>query len=199
MARRKDHTRKELESLILSASCALMEKGGFGKVTARAIADKIGYTPGTIYNVFKSMDDIALHINAQTLDALHEKMSTLATRKSTLESMKAMAAAYMDFARAHRPYWLMLFAHAADPKRKMPKWYQDKVDKLFEPLENLLASDIKNAKKRQAMARTLWSSVHGICYLQESGKIPIVAGATTATTMANDLIENYMRGVDGGC
>ena len=41
---------------------------GLSGFSTRQIAKKIGYTLGTLYNIFESYDDIILHINAATLD-----------------------------------------------------------------------------------------------------------------------------------
>lgn len=43
---------------------------GLSGFSTRQIAKKIGYTLGTLYNIFESYDDIILHINAATLDEM---------------------------------------------------------------------------------------------------------------------------------
>ena len=75
MARRNDHTREELKDLIIEESWRIIEKHGFEGLTARRIAKNIGYAPGTIYNMFISMDDLYLQLNAKTLDLLLATLS----------------------------------------------------------------------------------------------------------------------------
>ncbi len=70
MARRSDHTREELKVLIIEESWNIIKKHGFEGLTARRIAKNTGYAPGTIYNLFSSMDDLYLELNAKTLDLL---------------------------------------------------------------------------------------------------------------------------------
>lgn len=202
MARRSDHTRDQLKTIILDAAWKIVGQDGFENLTARSIASNIGYTPGTIYNVFASMDDLYLHVNARTLDMLYDALSDAACndpKKTPVRNMKKMAEIYMDFARKYRPYWLMLFSRHMPEDRKHEDWYREKIDCLFTPLENLLKPlfPANQGRKRKMATRVLWSSVHGLCFLQETGKIHIV-GNKASTDMADYLIDTFISGVEKG-
>lgn len=203
MARRSDHSRDELKDLILGAAWDIVGAQGFEGLTARHLAARVGYAPGTIYNIFKSMDDLYLQINARTLDALFRVLSDPAANDSTVppdRNMKRMAALYMDFAREHRPHWLMLFSHRLPEGRRAQDWYQERIDRLFGPLEELLKPlfPARAGVKRKMAARVLWSSVHGLCFLQETGKIPLVGGRAAAEDMAEYLIDTFLAGIESG-
>ena len=43
-------------------------------------------------------------------------------------------------------------------------------------------------------ARVLWASLHGICSLGETGKLPVITAQSVAD-MANSLVENYVAGL----
>ena len=58
MARRSDHSRDELYELALVAARRIIEDGGYRALTARKVADHMGYSPGTLYNVFAGLDDV---------------------------------------------------------------------------------------------------------------------------------------------
>jgi len=200
MARRSDHTREQLKQMILKKSFEIIGMDGFEGLSARRIADGIGYAPGTIYNLFESMDDLYLQLNAETLDRLYAVLNSAACNdraKNPVQNMKKMAALYMKFARDNRPYWLMLFNHKLPEGRKAQAWYQDKIDLLFTPLENLLQPLFgpRQDKKRKMAARVLWSSVHGLCFLQETGKIALVDEKAPAETMAGYLIDTFVAGI----
>ncbi len=201
MARRSDHTRDELKILVLDKAWQLIDSKGFEGLTARAIASEIGYAPGTIYNLFDSMDDLYLQINARTLDILYDTLSAPVCNnpgKPSQDNMKAMALAYMDFARDYHPYWLMLFNFRLPEDRKVQAWYQEKIDRLFEPLETLLQPMFPEAheRKMKMAARVLWSSVHGLCFLQETGKVSIVSQNDASSDIAsNFLIETFLAGL----
>lgn len=201
MARRNDHTREELKNLVIEESWKIIGEYGFEGLTARRIAKNIGYAPGTIYNLFSSMDDLYLQLNARTLDLLFTTLTDPKCRnpkKSPINNMKAMATHYMEFAREYRPYWLILFNLKVTENRTDANWYHEKVDQLFTPLEELLKPYFteKQSKKRKIAARVLWASVHGLCFLQETGKISIVSDQNTAPDMAGYLIDTFIAGIE---
>ena len=57
MARRSDHSREELYELALEKAGEIAEKEGLRGLTARGVAREIGYTIGTLYNIFEDLDD----------------------------------------------------------------------------------------------------------------------------------------------
>lgn len=200
MARRSDHSRDELKTLILDRAWDLLGQEGANALTARRIATEIGYTPGTIYNIFESMDDLYLSLNERTLDSLYNVLASPNcndSTKSSVQNMKKMADLYMEFAREFRPYWAMLFSFHLPEMRKEKNWYQEKIDRLFLPLENLLAEFFSGQqhKKRKMAARVLWSSVHGLCFLQETGKMPLVGGKAQTYEMVCYLIDTFIAGI----
>ena len=202
MARRSDHTRDQLKEMILETSWEVVGKEGFEGLSARRVANDIGYAPGTIYNVFESMDDLYLQVNGRTLDMLYDVLNGPACndpKKTPIQNMNKMAELYMAFTHEYRPYWLMLFSHRMPESRKLEDWYQEKIDKLFDPLENLLQPLFpeKQNEKRKMAARVLWSSVHGLCFLQETGKIHLVGGKAP-TDMAHYLINTFVAGIERG-
>ena len=199
MARRNDHTRDELRALILEAAWSTIEKEGFEGLTARHIAKQIGYAPGTIYNLFDSMDDLYQQLNARTLDLLYEALSSPACNKShqtPVQNIKKMAALYMAFAQKNKPYWLLLFNHYLSEEQTSKDWYQKKIGRLFLPLENLLEPlfTTEQAQKRKTAARVLWASVHGLCILQETGKISVTSEKSSAPDMLEYLINTFVAG-----
>lgn len=200
MARRSDHTREELKDLILKASWEIVEKEGGSGLTARRIAKEIGYAPGTIYNLFSSMDDLYLAINALTMQELYKVLSSPECHdpnKKPIQNMKKMAELYRQFAREHRPHWLMLFTQVLPDEKDYTPWYREQSELMFQPLEDLLEpyySPRHDAKKQMA-ARALWASVHGLCFLEETKKIPLVGDQDSTMDMTEYLIESFVAGI----
>lgn len=200
MARRSDHTRDELKDIILEESWKIVDEHGFSGLTARRIAKNIGYAPGTIYNVFGSMNDLYLAVNNLTLDKLHRILSgreCQSENKTPAHNMKQMARLYRMFVKQHKAHWLMLFTYVLPQDQKAPAWYEEKIALLFEPLENLLKPFFTNhqARNRKMAARVLWASVHGICFLEETGKIPLANAQDNPPDMTGYLIDNFIEGI----
>ena len=63
VAHRKQREKEEMRELILDASRSIFLEKGYHQTSIRNIAEKIEYSPGTIYLYFKEKDEIfhALH------------------------------------------------------------------------------------------------------------------------------------------
>jgi len=196
MGRRNDHTRKELKEMAIKAGVELIEERGFQNFSIRKVAARIGYSAGTLYNVFENSDDLVFHINAVTLDDLQNYIETkLDQDLEGVEAIKRMGDCYIDFAHEYNSRWNALFEYRRPLDSELPQWYLLKLNSLFTIVEKLLLplvhGDIGSA---QRVAKVLWGGVHGICSLgltQRMGQ----DGTELLKTLANSLIENYISGL----
>ena len=103
----------------------------------------------------------------------------------------------MRFADENRALWLMLFNLKVTEHRSDAGWYHDKVERLFLPLENLLIPFYRDnqIKERKIATRILWSSVHGLCFLQETDKLILMTNQSSIDEMVNILVETFLRGI----
>lgn len=194
MARRADHTREELTDLAVKVGRELIVKNGFSAFSARKVANGIGYTIGTIYNVFGSHDNLILAINAATLDDWYEKMR-LHLQKEQGDKLMALAKFYLDYSRKNYNSWIALFEHHIAQSEDLPKWYAEKMAKLFMMVEEVLLPVVNgDEKKARQSAKVLWSGIHGIAVLSLSKKLDAV-GSDSADILAEMLINNYIAGL----
>ena len=61
--------------MAMTAARDIVRQEGLRALTARNLATAIGYSPGTLYNLFEGLDELAMQVNASTLDALHAAVS----------------------------------------------------------------------------------------------------------------------------
>lgn len=199
MGRRGDHSFKEISSMILDAAEEIVEKEGYLKLSTRKIAMKIGYTVGTLYNVYKNLDDIILHLNGRTLEKLLVviQKSGAGTGKTTLDSFKRMAFAYAQFSRDHFNLWDMLANHRLSEDTQVPKWYRESVQKLFQTIGSQIKimSPTESQSDINDEVSVLWASVHGICALSIKGKFDNAQSHSEAETLIDNLITNYFKGL----
>lgn len=193
MARRSDHSKEELKDLAILEGCQLIEKKGFYGFSARQVASNMGYTVGTLYNVFGSLEMFILHIHARTLDEWHEQL-VQGLKRCKSDHLHYLARAYINFARKNYNRWTALFEYHT-PDNAVPDWYSEKLNKLFELVENALLSHVQDdSQKARHAAKILWASIHGICVLSLSGKLDKV-GSEKAEVLVNSLLEAYLRGL----
>lgn len=162
----------------------------------RRIAGDIGYTVGTLYNVFEDMDDLMMHINAATLDSLYEALEkdVPQTEKNATRALKKIAKTYIRFATENFNLWNVLTNYEQMTEEDRPDWYMGKTAQLFRMVEAHLAPVCKTAAKAERSAKILWASVHGICVLGLNGRLDIT-GADPVQSLTDTLIENYMKGL----
>lgn len=194
MARRSDHSREELKEMALNTAIEVIENEGLASLSVRSITKKIGYTVGTLYQLFKNLDDVVLHVNAQTLDELY-----LHIEKASLQErpIYRMAKCYIEYSRNYFHRWNALFTHRLPDGEALPDWYQEKVSRIFQVIEQAvekesLASGQENTERT---ARILWAGLHGICSLSITGKLDTV-GAESADVLAHHFINSFMAGLD---
>lgn len=200
MARRNDHSRQEIQQMAIGAAIGILSREGLQGLSTRKVATAIGYTVGTLYLVFKNLDDLILHINAATLDTLHERMQA-ALHKDDVPHVQLlnMSHAYLRFAREHFALWSLLYTHHLAGDVEPPIWFYDKVRGLFSlvagPLQQLNPSLAEKAY--QQATRVLWSSVHGICVLSLDDKLSM-GGEMRAEELIDALIRNFLNGFSQG-
>ncbi|MDX2027186.1 MAG: TetR-like C-terminal domain-containing protein [Alphaproteobacteria bacterium] len=195
MARRKDHTPKELKGLILQSARKIIDSKGLNGLTARALANAIGYTPGTIYNFYRDMDALVTDINHATLEQLY-RFCNERTQGLPLDfsKVRALAYAYVDFAHDNRRAWETLFAGTRDGshKSRLPAYYRQALLNLFEFIETILRECLQiPAGEAAKMARLLWAAMHGITVLTLDGRLNLI-GVGQPHEMIDDLLQRYL-------
>lgn len=130
MGRRSGYTTAELRELILIAAESLVESGGQAGLTARELANRIGFSSGMIYYVFEDLDHIILHVEARLLDDLAEHLSRIGPSADAAENVLALAHGYLTFTQQRTNLWCLLFEHRLPADTEVPGWYREKLDGL---------------------------------------------------------------------
>ncbi len=180
--------------MALAAAREIAVAEGLRGLTARRIAGRIGYSVGTLYQLFEDLDELIVHLHVTTLDALHEAC-TLAPRTGEPEAdLRALARAYIDFTGEHPRLWNLLFEHRQPEGRPLPDWYQEKVARLMALVEAAIAPLYSPGRETERLhsARVLWSSLHGMCSVASAGKL---AETESLAAMADSLVGNYVAGL----
>ena len=198
MGRRSTHTPQQLRVLILDAAQEIIEAQGLAGLSAREIARRVGYSPGTIYNIFANLDDVVLNVEARVLDAL----DAAALRHPAGEDAAGaggrlirIAHAYLAFTQEKPRLWNLLFEHHMPAGTELPAWYQQKLEGLMGQVERALAPHFPPGREAdcQRAARVLWAGVHGITSLSTADKLSVVT-TDTAGRLIDDLVGTYPRG-----
>jgi AcrR family transcriptional regulator len=196
MGRRSVHTPEQLREVILDASSAILHEHGLQGLSAREIARRIEYSPGTLYNIFENLDDIVLTIEGRMLDGLAAALAVLPSDADPKTDVRNLAHAYLAYSHANPKLWNLLFEHHLPAGRDVPAWYKAKLDGLLARVERavrpLLPGASEDAVKRSA--RVLWAGVHGITSLSTADKLANVT-SEGAPALIDDLVGLYLAGL----
>jgi AcrR family transcriptional regulator len=198
MGRRSLHKPHELRTMILDASREIIEQNGLAGLSAREIARRIEYSPGTIYNMYENLDDVILHVEAQMLDELDKRLEGVMSEPPTIDRVRKLAITYLHFTHEKPKLWNLLFEHHMPAGVDLPVWYQQKLEGLLNHVEKVLAPLFPAGRdmERKRAARVLWAGVHGITSLSTADKLSIVS-TEAATVLINDLVGTYLSGLIG--
>jgi AcrR family transcriptional regulator len=196
MGRRSSHTPQQLRTLILDAAQEIIEAQGLAGLSAREIARRIGYSPGTIYNIFANLDDVVLNVEARVLDALDKRLSDVMQGNDGGDPLMRVAHAYLAFTQDKPRLWNLLFEHHMPAGTELPAWYQQKLEGLTAQVERALAPHFPhgNEAELRRASRVLWAGLHGISSLSTADKLSVVT-TETAGRLIDDLIGTYLAGL----
>lgn len=197
MGRRSVHTPEELRELILQAATEIVIENGLEGLSARELAKRIGYSPGTLYNVFDNLDDLLLTIEARLLDDLAERLAQTDLTGSPQEQVRQLATTYYDFTQESPNLWNLLLQHRLPTQQGVPEWYQTKLDSLLVPLQAALEpllGDVDPPSKHRA-TRTFWATLHGVTSLSTTDKLSPVP-AQEQSALVNDMVVTYLAGLE---
>ena len=196
MARGQKIDHQELHATILTVATQIIKDEGMKSLSIRKIAKEIGCAVGTIYNIFNSIDDIFLTINAATMTRLYKQLQQEAQEESDpLTALVMLGRAYVAFSRDNYHLWSLLVDHKLQPGSTLPVNVQEKIDDLFLLVSGMVAPLVSNDKgKADLAAKVLWASLHGVCSLAMSGKLDTVKAEAT-DVLAESLVRNYLQGL----
>ncbi len=197
MGRRSEHTPEVLRQLIIEACEAIISRDGLTGLSAREIAKNVGYSPGTIYNVFDNLDDLVLQVEARVLDELDRRLVALPADGNSHDRVMRLARTYLAYTTERPRLWNLLFEHHLPQNMKIPPWYQQKLDQLLERVEAAIRPLLfdKDPIAAKRAARVLWAGVHGITALAVTDKLSTVT-ADDAIVLVDDLVANYLAGLE---
>ncbi|GGE78269.1 TetR/AcrR family transcriptional regulator [Sphingomonas prati] len=171
MGRRSDHSREQLETLILDAAAALVAETGLARFSSREVARRIGYSIGTLHNVFGTADRLVTAINTRSFGLWAAYLRGRLAAAPDGDRIAALVDGYFDFARANTHLWTAIYDHRLPPDTTLPDADQQARGVLTEIVIGEVAHALgRPADERvAALARSLIATVHGHCAFAISG------------------------------
>jgi AcrR family transcriptional regulator len=192
MARRKDHTREELIKLAVDCGLKIVAAQGIQALTARKVAEKMGYTPGTLYNLFENIDALAAAINCVTLKNFAEKIADIRARSTTAPKklLERICYAYIQLQQDSPNLWTLLFA---TPLSNKSDSYTQATHSVFDQVVDTISPLCPSRKTARRDAKIIWATLHGICLLEQSRKLNVTEPDSPETLIKRFLNQFLTR------
>jgi AcrR family transcriptional regulator len=167
---RRAREKKELRGEILDAARDLFLREGYENVSMRKIAEKIEYSPTTIYLYFQDKADLLDCICEETLGRLVRKQNVIEqTVADPLERLRLSLRSYIEFGLKHPNHYMVTFMMTRSTEVQVPMKAHEMGQRAFNFLRTTLAlcADRKliEIADVEATAQILWASIHGLTSL----------------------------------
>jgi AcrR family transcriptional regulator len=194
---RREEYRESLREDILDAARQLFVRDGYEATSMRAIAAKVGCSPGILYHYFEDKQAIMARLVRETFCLMRQRLSAIRDDASPPEErLRRALRAYIDFGLEHPHHYGVLFMNKHDLEN-MPDllhvFMQDGME-TFSCLRSLCAECMAKRIFRPELrdddevAQALWVSIHGLLSLQ-------IQSRTFPWVERNRLMDTLVRGV----
>ena len=155
-----------------------MAEVGFARFSAREVAKRIGYSIGTIYNVFGTHDRLIVAINTRTFALWAEHLRRVLANAGS-DRIGTLVEAYFSFARDNRNAWMAIYDHRLPPELPMPDEEAEQRSGLTDIVVREVTAALPGhaAARAPRLARSLIATVHGHCLFALNGSFALMGEA----------------------
>ena len=189
---RREREKKGIREEILSAARALFVQDGYENVSIRKIAEKIEYSPGTIYLYFQDKADILAQISEETFSRLEQRLVAINRDAAVdpLDRVRRGLRAYIEFGLKHPNRYILTFVRGSVQCAAGGRCFGELMKGVGFAME---AGQIGEGDVVEA-AQALWAGAHGVTTLLITWpEFPFVAQERLVARMLEILIEGVRR------
>lgn len=198
---RKNRQKQHLRQEILDAAREMFVREGYEGVSMRKIADRIEYSPTTIYHYFDDKSHLLSEIISETFSKLNQKLGAVlgAEDQPARDCLRRGMSTYVEFALAHPSHYYLtfMFRQAASCPSPLDEEAHQLGMKAFDYLRQAVkramdSGEIDNGDL-ETVSQSLWAGIHGISSLLISleGGFPFV----DQRRLVEQTLQILLRGV----
>lgn len=195
---RKERDKLEMQQKILDAARELFMKEGYENVSIRKIAEKIEYSPGTIYLYYKSKGQIFFVLCFLAFDKFYSEQLKADNISDPRERLKESSRTYIRFAIENPEYFELMFMMKAPLDEYYDEVKSDVEKKSFDYLKDNVQEciDAGYFKGYDLMTATVstWAFVHGLASLYIKDRLQPMSKSELDKFIENSL-DLYMNSI----
>jgi AcrR family transcriptional regulator len=167
---RREQEKQELRQTIISAAAELFLEQGYDHFSLRQVAERIGYSPTTIYLYFEDKDDLLFTIVDEGFVRFGQQLvAAVASIEDPRERLVALGRAYITFGLHNPEYYQLMFMQRADFLMQCRVGEDHPRIETLKGLQQAVQEAINAGALRPGDAESysdaLWAAVHGIVAL----------------------------------
>ncbi|WP_157525190.1 TetR/AcrR family transcriptional regulator [Microbacterium yannicii] len=198
----------DLRRALIDEGMQLARTGGPGAVTLREVTRAVGVSPNAAYRHFADREDLVRAVAAEAQLALARAIveraaatpPELPAAESSVERLRRVGLAYIDFARAERGWFEMAFStQDAEPSEGIVTLDDEVVapfQLLLDTLDEMVAAGALAPERRPLAEWACWSAVHGFAEIAVHGPVQWQP-APVIDALAAAVVESVITGVRG--
>lgn len=194
VAERKERHKEELKRDIMIAAKELFTQNGFEATSIRNIAEKIEYSPATVYLYYKDKAEIMHALHSEGFRMLVSYFGDLQNEPSAFKRLQGLGQAYIRFCLENPDMYNLIFV-MKDPIDHVSscqdsEW--DEGDRAFDVLYKTVidcqAEGYFGGIEPYGLSFVIWSTMHGLCTLRTSGHLGHVSDMKKITPDVDTLM-----------
>jgi len=193
---RREREREELRRKILDAARELFAREGYERVTMRAIAQAIEYSPTAIYHHFEDKDDLVMALCEDDFGRLLGALRATPPPEDAVERVRQLGRAYARFALEHPNHYRFMFM--TPNKLEKPREVHSPGQQAFGLVRSAVADALERgqlqARDATTAAQVLWSGLHGAVSLLITLRPEHWPDAPASPDLIDQVIEHGIRG-----
>jgi AcrR family transcriptional regulator len=167
---RKLREKENLRQVILDTAREMFAEEGYQSVSMRKIADRIEYSPTTIYLYFKDKNDLLRQVCEETFAKLGRKLESIGEKKydKKIEGLREGLRAYVKFGIKHPKHYEVTFMLPLT--EDLGAEFEGSLgQRAFEYLRAGVADSMASGEIEKGdvdlISQTLWAGIHGVTSL----------------------------------
>lgn len=169
IASRKEREKAEMRRRILDAAHDIFKQNGYDGLNIRSIAERIEYSPATIYLYYKDKNEIFYALQYEAAAAKRDHLLPAAAVEDPWERLLDIGRRYIDFGMKHPDWYDLLFITRAPMEHieNQQCWTLGlSVHSFFvETVQACVERRYFKSTDTEAIAFTLWCHAHGLVSL----------------------------------
>lgn len=200
---RRQRERDEVREKILDAARELFVECGYEGVSMRKVAERIEYSPTTIYLYFADKEALFRDLCSTDFLKLATSFQSVTLIQDPVERIRACGQVYTQFAIEHPNHYRLMFMtpHPLDPSEEELNRKGNPNEDAYEFFLQIVLSAIDaevfrpQYKDPHLLAQTLWAAVHGVVSLEIAQGCETWIGWVPIQERVEAMLDGILRGL----